>query len=213
MMRPPFPLFMTQGIWLFMVGFCGVVEIIIEIQVFPLHSSTETGSHCNWIRATLWNWRLCLWKLYVRHFVSKGPTILVHKWCSGMSWVSFIHAKCLSFLLSREQASPEQLFPQRESRMDIDGFTLYSRSLNLRFPIDKSRFNEARIILKCVAKIRELPRANRETTHMIIVPKLQVQREMSLNYRSGGKRNIFLFPFPFVTKRPFKCAFNDITLY
>lgn len=72
--------------------------------------------------------------------------------------------------------------------MEIDGFTLYSRSLNLRFPIDKSRFSEARIILKCVAKIKELPKATRETTHMIIVPKLQVQREMSLNYRSEGKQ-------------------------
>uniref|UniRef100_A0A336MLS9 CSON003441 protein n=1 Tax=Culicoides sonorensis TaxID=179676 RepID=A0A336MLS9_CULSO len=94
----------------------------------------------------------------------------------------------LSWYINDVKATPDQLLPQRENKMDVHGFTLHSRTLNMRFAIDKSRFNEARIFLKCVARIKEVPNATRESTHMIIVPKLQVQKEMSLNYRSDGTK-------------------------
>lgn len=71
--------------------------------------------------------------------------------------------------------------------MEMNGFMLYSRSLNLRFPIDKTRFLDSRIRLKCTAKIKGIPFATKETSHVIFVPSLQTQRELSLNYRSLGK--------------------------
>lgn len=60
----------------------------------------------------------------------------------------------------------------------------------MRFQIEKDRLGNgsARIQLKCVAKIKEVPEATKETTATIFVPSLEkLRKQMSLNYRSTGK--------------------------
>lgn len=87
----------------------------------------------------------------------------------------------------------ETLQPQRE-RIDLsDGFQLYSRSLEIRFRLDRTMFidNSARIKLKCIAKIKEMPTAIRESVVTIYVPSMdQLSNQKLINWRNAGK-NLF----------------------
>lgn len=86
---------------------------------------------------------------------------------------------------------------------ESNGFSKYIRNLNLRFQIEKERFgdNGARIHLKCVAKIKEVPEATKESTAIILVPSLEkLRKQMSLNYRSTntGKETFLLGKWDFI---------------
>lgn len=91
------------------------------------------------------------------------------------------------------QATPEILFPQRDIKVEeSNGFSKYTRNLNLRFQIDKDRYGAsgARIQLRCVARIKEVPEAAKETSATIFVPSLEkTRKQMSLNLRSRGERS------------------------
>lgn len=87
------------------------------------------------------------------------------------------------------QVPPEYLFPIRETRMEMNGFAVYIRNLNLRFQLDKSRLGDAgpHIRLKCVANIVEVPDSVKETTISFYVPALERTRNhVSAHHRSSG---------------------------
>lgn len=89
----------------------------------------------------------------------------------------------------------ESLQPQRERIDESDGFQLYSRSLEIRFRIDRKMFtdNSARIKLKCIAKIKEMQTSHRESVVTIYVPSMdQLSNQKLINWRNAGK-SFFLF--------------------
>lgn len=81
---------------------------------------------------------------------------------------------------------------QREQITEADGFRLYSRSLELRFRLHKNIFgeNNSRVKLKCVAHIREVPKAIKESVATIHVPSMdELTNQKLITWRSAGKIN------------------------
>lgn len=73
---------------------------------------------------------------------------------------------------------------------DADGFRLYSRSLEVRFQLVRAFFaeNNARVKLKCVSQVREMPTAIKESVVTIYVPSMdQLSNQKLINWRSGGE--------------------------
>ncbi|XP_063704183.1 uncharacterized protein LOC134833697 [Culicoides brevitarsis] len=78
---------------------------------------------------------------------------------------------------------------QREQITETDGFRLYSRSVELRFRLYKNIFgeNNSRVKLKCVAHIREVPKAIKESVATIHVPSMdELTNQKLITWRSGG---------------------------
>lgn len=78
----------------------------------------------------------------------------------------------------------------QEQIIDEDGFRLYARSLEVQFPLERVYFaeNSARVKLKCVALVREMPTAIKESVVTIYVPSMdQLSNQKLINWRSEGK--------------------------
>lgn len=95
----------------------------------------------------------------------------------------------LSFSL---QVPNDWVQAQREQITEADGFRLYLRSLELRFRLHKNIFgeNNSRVKLKCVAHIREVPKAIKESVATIHVPSMdELTNQKLITWRSAGKIN------------------------
>lgn len=100
------------------------------------------------------------------------------------------------FLFSLSQASPDYLQPPHETTINTDGFILRSRSVEIRFRIDKTRLAKSQGIMKmkCLAKIEQFPAATREKTTKVFIMSANdfLNNQKLINWRSSGEY-FFLF--------------------
>lgn len=76
-----------------------------------------------------------------------------------------------------------------------DGFILRSRSVEIRFRIDKARLAKSRGIMKmkCLAKIDQFPAATREkTTKVFIMPDDFLSNQKLINWQNSGEFFVFV---------------------
>lgn len=81
--------------------------------------------------------------------------------------------------------------PTQETTTNSGGFVLRSRSLEIHYRIDKTRFAKSRGIMKmkCVAMIEQFPQATREkTTKVFIMSGDDLMNQKLINWRSSGKK-------------------------
>lgn len=94
------------------------------------------------------------------------------------------------------QAPTDLLQPVHENTIEAYGFDLSYRSLEIRFRIDKTRFefiNTGKIHMKCVSQIMELPSQIRVSNHDFFVSSLDDLRNQKLiNWKNSGERQITL---------------------
>lgn len=79
-----------------------------------------------------------------------------------------------------------------EQVIDSDGFRLFSRSLEVKFQLQRVFFteNSARVKLKCVSHVREKPTIIKESVVTIYVPSMdQLSNQKLINWRSDGKKS------------------------
>lgn len=108
---------------------------------------------------------------------------------NDLHWVRWIFKHFL-FL----QAPHEWVQVQREQISVADGFRVFSRSLELRFRLFRKLFDEnnSRIKLKCVAHIREVPKAIRESVATIHVPSMdELTNQKLITWNAAGKVEFF----------------------
>lgn len=98
----------------------------------------------------------------------------------------------LKFLFELSQAPTDLLQPVHENIIDAYGFELSYRSLEIRFRIDKTRFefmNTGKIHMKCVSQIMELPSQIRVSNHDFLVSLMDNSRNQKLtNWKNSGER-------------------------
>lgn len=90
----------------------------------------------------------------------------------------------------------EWVQPLREHITEADGFRLYSRSLELRFRLHKTIFgeNNSRVKLKCVAHIREVPKAIKESVATIHVPSMdELTNQKLITWRSSTGKSTYTY--------------------
>ena len=102
---------------------------------------------------------------------------------------------CLYIFLfdyKKKQAPTDLLQPVHENTIEAYGFDLSYRSLEIRFRIDKTRFefiNTGKIHMKCVSQIMELPSQIRVSNHDFFVSSLDDLRNQKLiNWKNSGER-------------------------
>lgn len=88
------------------------------------------------------------------------------------------------------QVTSDYLQPQHETTINANGFTLRARSMEIRFRIDKARFDNSPgiIKIKCLAKIERFPAATREKTHKVFIMSDEYLSNLKLiNSQNSGK--------------------------
>lgn len=73
---------------------------------------------------------------------------------------------------------------------ELQGLRLYSRSLVLQFRLDFTLLfhGDARIKLKCVAKVNGVPLADKESIVSIYIPSIdQLNNEKLTNWKNSGE--------------------------
>lgn len=89
------------------------------------------------------------------------------------------------------QASPDYLQSPHETTINTDGFILRSRSVEIRFRIDKTRSAKSQGIMKmkCLAKIEQFPTATREKTTKVFIMSANdfLNNQKLINWRNSGE--------------------------
>ncbi|CAO1440882.1 unnamed protein product [Diamesa hyperborea] len=102
----------------------------------------------------------------------------------------------LAWYINNEKAPTDLLQPVHENKIEAYGFDLSYRSLEIRFRIDKTRFefiNTGKIHMKCVSQIMELPSQIRVSNYDFFVSSLDELRNQKLtNRQNSGERQITL---------------------
>ncbi len=95
------------------------------------------------------------------------------------------------FFFTLSQASPDYLQPPHETTINTDGFILRSRSVEIRFRIDKTRSAKSQGIMKmkCLAKIEQFPAATKEKTVKVFIMSADdfLNNQKLINWRSSGE--------------------------
>ncbi|KAJ6639017.1 hypothetical protein Bhyg_11756 [Pseudolycoriella hygida] len=103
-------------------------------------------------------------------------------------------AASLYWYIDDEKASPDYLQPPHETTINTDGFILRSRSVEIRFRIDKTRLAKSRGIMKmkCLAKIDQFPAATREKTAKVFIMSADdfLNNQKLINWRNSEIRKV-----------------------
>lgn len=76
--------------------------------------------------------------------------------------------------------------------MDGFGMKMYRRSLEIRFRIDKKIYpllnTDGKILMKCVAHIRQLPTRMMESKHILqVLTAKDIKNQMLINWKNSGE--------------------------
>lgn len=127
-------------------------------------------------------------------------------------------APIMSWYLNEQKADPSFVYPSPETTMDGFGMKMYRRSLEIRFRIDKSMYPmltvDGKIVMKCVAHIRQLPTRLMESRHTLqILTAKDIKNQMLINWKNSGELFFELFEELLASSRRYiKTQINRATL-
>lgn len=89
------------------------------------------------------------------------------------------------------QAPAEYLQKQHDTKIQQDEFTLYYRTLEIRFPIDKQVYaNTKSVTLRCVARMEQYPKQVRESSQHFFISSSTQNEKLVRNSATGKSRYI-----------------------